>query len=94
MINLVSCEVTAHAETRADERLKWSPETLKKMADRALNFGAKPADYSGKLRRYLDRECMVYHSKIRIYGEHVYCFKGDDTLVTVFRIPNKLKSRL
>ena len=90
----MSVVLTRHAEARADERISWSPAILQKMAARALEFGRPPAEFSGRFRRYLDGKAHAHGTRLRVYGQHPYCFGTEDALVTVFPLPSEFHKYL
>lgn len=94
----MNAALTHHAEVRADERIGWSPEILGKMAARALERGREPGAFSGRFRRYLDGKAMAHHTRLRVYGQHLYCFgttgSGADVLVTVYPLPSEFHKYL
>lgn len=85
--------ITHHANQRADERIGWDSDTTARMAAKALDSGIRHSDVSGSLNRYLTK---LYHTGVqpnntRIYGEHVYLFKGT-TLITIIPLPRKYRN--
>jgi hypothetical protein len=88
-------EISKHAFDRAKERLNWTKQVLEKMAFLAFNNGLKHRDTKGKLKKYMDKLWFDYKfcNNARIYGEVMYFFKGE-VLITVYQIPNNLKTNL
>ena len=86
--------VTQHAYDRAKERLRWRPEVLDKMAEKAFVDGVEHKDTKGSLNRYITKLWLEYRraNNIRIYGENIYLFCGN-ALVTVFQLPNNMRKR-
>lgn len=78
--------LTKHGKERAGERVGLNAGAAERMARRTLERGRRPADVSGRLRRYLDSLSIEHGTTPVIYGEHVYCFSGE-TLVTVLHLP-------
>lgn len=81
-------KLTYHAQDRMKERAGLRGDAQKKMADKAMSEGAKPADFAGSLRRYLDGLARRDGAVVRLYGEKVYLF-ASDRLVTVLNLPRK-----
>lgn len=85
-------KLTHHAADRADERVSWPKGVTEKMAEKAFNVGIRRADVSGSLNRYLfylEKNGQIADTA-RIYGEHVYLFRGS-VLVTIFPLQSKYK---
>jgi hypothetical protein len=89
-------QVTQHAFLRARERFHWRPETLLRMADRALRAGYAPGDAAGSLRYFLESKVSTKTASCPfLYGQNVYVYcreahSADVTLLTVYRAPNEL----
>lgn len=81
--------ITKHAYNRARKRLSWRPETLERMAKRALRKGIKHDDADKILDQFFIKTYKNQYkaNNVRIYGENVYIFK-DRVLLTIFRAPN------
>ena len=87
----VTVTVTEHADTRMKERLGLPRKARQAAAQRAFDRGKRHADVSGRLRRFLDAKWFDHHcDNVRIYGEHIWFFRGT-TLVTVYEIKKDLK---
>lgn len=84
--------ITNHAAQRTKERLGISKRISKKNADKALQLGIRHSDTSGSLHRYIDSLYLKQQiaNNIRIYCNNVYIFH-DDTLITVFPLPQKYR---
>lgn len=84
--------ITNHGYQRINERVGLSKDAAEKMASKALERGIKHSDTTGSLNKYLS--FLFFHNKTanncRIYGEHVYLFKGT-ILITVLHLENKYK---
>lgn len=81
--------VTFHAEDRADERMKISPKAIAKLAETAREKGIRFEDTAGRLRRFLDLKRHEHPgTQCRIYGEHLFWFRGE-LLITVYRVQPK-----
>lgn len=87
--------ITSHAEKRLRKRVGLNKSSLQKIADKALKYGISHSETSGSLRRYIDKLYLSERNanNIRIYGEHVYLFRGN-TLITVFGLPSKFHKRI
>lgn len=85
--------VTNHAAKRTKERLGIPKRISEKNADQALKLGIKHSDTSGSLHRYITSLYWKQQTanNIRIYCENVYIFHND-TLITVFPLPQKYRS--
>lgn len=84
--------LSVHASIRGEERLNLSPQSMARLADKALDIGFPRNQFSGSFGRYLDALYFKYRraNNIRIYGEHVYLFH-DTTLITLFPVPREYK---
>lgn len=73
------------------ERCGFTKGSADRMAQRALDFGMKHNECSGKLKRYVDS--LYFANKtannIRLFGEKAYIFHND-TLITVLQVPRNL----
>lgn len=85
--------ITNHAYERAKERLGWTQKVLEKMSSKALSEGIRHSDTKGRLNKYITATYFSYKTanNIRIYGENVYLF-DKDVLITVYQLPNNLRS--
>lgn len=86
-------EITRHADKRLKERLGLPRSARSRIAEKAFLNGKTHADAKGKLKRYLDGCWLSYKTcnNVRLYSEHIWFFKGN-RLITVYDIPNKMKS--
>ena len=85
---------THHSRERIKERLGLSKRLADKLATQAYERGHRRTEYSGSIRRYLDKEYEYKggaHLDIRVYNQHVFIFDGT-ILVTCWRLPNKYQS--
>ena len=84
--------VTKHAMKRTKERLGLPKRVSEKNAEKALLYGIRHKETSGSLHRYI--EVLYWKNQaannIRIYCNSVYIF-NDDTLITVFPLPQKYR---
>jgi hypothetical protein len=80
---------TNHATQRADDRLNWNEETLKRLESKIWRLGITYQEATGRLKKYF---IYLYEShgkvanEIRIYGRNVYIYK-DGLLITVLDLP-------
>lgn len=91
-------KVSDHGTDRMRERLGIPKKAAARMAEKALIEGTPHYEFSGSLRRYLD--WIVLHDLprhgakvVRVYGQHVFLFGLDDTLVTAWLLPAKYKNK-
>lgn len=84
-------DITKHAYKRAKKRLRWSKETLNKMAATSLEKGLSHSDCKGRLNRYVTRiwNKNKNANNIKIYGENIFIFR-DLILITIYRVPNNI----
>jgi hypothetical protein len=83
--------LTAHAHDRMKERLGLPKKAHEAAAQRAYELGKGHADARGRLKRYLDGQWKDHPGSVpKIYGEHLYFFKGN-VLITVYEIPKNLR---
>ena len=87
-------EVTRHAHKRLRKRVGVPKSAVQSNARKALEFGITHAETTGGQHRYLD---YLWHqhetaNNMRVYCGYVYLF-CDDTLVTVFPLPEKFRKR-
>lgn len=85
--------VTKHGGRRAVERLGIPKRSVERMADRALADGARHADFSGSMRRYLDGVFLRYGkaNNMRVYNQHLFIFDHDN-LITAWALPPRYRS--
>lgn len=93
--NLNPVAITEHAYERAKERLSWKSKVLDKMAEKAFLKGIKHKDTKGSLNKYVTSLWFKYKhaNNIRIYGENIYFF-SDNTLITIYQLPNNLRKHV
>ena len=87
-------DVSAHAEERMTERLGIKKSATDRMAQRAFERGSDHSQYSGSFRRYLDKLILSHNysaKAIKIFGEHIYLFGNNMTLITVLQVPTEYK---
>lgn len=84
--------VTKHAKKRVKERVGISKKLVEKNAEKALKFGIKHSDTTGRLNRYFSHLYFVNKNanNVRIYNKKVYIF-CDERLITVFDLPQKYR---
>lgn len=87
-------EVTRHAHKRIRKRVGIPKSAVQSNARKALEYGITHAETTGGLHRYLD---YLWHqhetaNNMRVYCGSVYIFH-DDTLITVFPLPEKFRKR-
>lgn len=93
----MQAKVTKHAALRIRTRLGLPRRAVERAASNAMARGRKRTEFSGPLRRYLDK---VYHkgvadnaaTDIRVYGQFIYLFAGP-YLLTCWRIPAKFRPK-
>lgn len=80
--------MTKHGTQRTKERLGISKKLADKNATKALRYGVRHSDTSGKLKRYCDGVYLNHENgnNLRIYNRHVYVFYNE-ILITVFCLP-------
>lgn len=94
----MSIEISHHAFERMHERLGLNKKAIIRMVEKAYELGLTHNQASGNLYKYISQQHNLYKHKgncIKIYGENMFVFnKQVDRviLVTVFQLPNNLKS--
>ena len=90
---MVEIMLTKHAIDRARDRLSLSEKSLQRLSEKAFFEGIKHGDTKGKLNRFISRKYFnnPAATNIRIYGEVIYFFSSDFTLMTLYQIPNEIK---
>lgn len=84
--------VTHHGEERLAERCGLSRKAQLRHAEAALREGFRQSDFTGKLRRYLDKLAMSHPGTWpAVHGEHVFIFGAGDALVTVLHLPHEFR---
>ena len=84
----MNIEISNHAFDRMHERLGLNKKAIIRMVEKAYELGLTHSQTSGNLYRHKG-------SCIKIYGENVFIFNQQVNkiiLVTVFQLPNNLKS--
>ena len=82
--------ITKHGDKRTRERLGINKSAVEKNTKKALEFGIKHSETTGKLYKYItalyfnNPDC----SNIRIYNRNVYIF-NKNILVTVMQLPQR-----
>lgn len=85
--------VTQHACERGRQRLNLRPKAMVRLASHAFNRGHSPGDYAGRFRSFLEAQQRRTACAIRVHGEHLYIFSGDEApvLITVTVIPSRYR---
>lgn len=86
-------DISKHAEKRMRKRLGLSKSTVERQFGQALEKGKKQADFTGKLRKYLDRKAIEYHATPYILGQNIYWVKNN-RLITVYQVHAEYKKYL
>lgn len=86
--------LTDHAIERLKERVGLNRKAGQRTAEKAYHHGTPPEATTGDLRTWL--ECLrcsaTNATNLRLYGQHLYLFKGA-ILITVYWVPKEhLKS--
>ena len=94
----MNIEISRHAFERMHERLGLNKKAIIRMVEKAYELGLTHSQASGNLYKYISQQHNLYRHKgscIKIYGENVFIFNQQVNkiiLVTVFPLPNNLKS--
>ena len=94
----MNIEISNHAFDRMHERLGLNKKAIIRMVEKAYELGLTHNQASGNLYKYISQQHNLYRHKgscIKIYGENVFIFNQQANkiiLVTVFQLPNNLKS--
>ena len=94
----MNIEISNHAFDRMHERLGLNKKAIIRMVEKAYELGLTHSQASGNLYKYISQQHNLYRHKgscIKIYGENVFIFNQQVNkiiLVTVFQLPNNLKS--
>ena len=94
----MNIEISNHAFDRMHERLGLNKKAIIRMVEKAYKLGLTHNQASGNLYKYISQQHNLYKHKgscIKIYGENVFIFNQQVDkiiLVTVFQLPNNLKS--
>lgn len=87
--------MTKHADQRMKERLGIQKCSLSRVEKNALKRGKSHRDFTGKMRKHLDG---LYLSRgtannMKVYQQSVFLFENEN-LITVIKLPNRLKKLL
>ena len=94
----MNIEISNHAFERMHERLGLNKKVIIRMVEKAYELGLTHSQTSGNLHKYISQQHNLYKHKgscNKIYGENVFIFNQQVNkiiLVTVFQLPNTLKS--
>ena len=94
----MNIEISNHGFDRMHERLGLNKKAITRMVEKAYELGLTHNQASGNLYKYISQQHNLYKHKgscIKIYGENVFIFNQQVNkiiLVTVFQLPNNLKS--
>ena len=93
-----SINISSHAEQRLKQRLGLPIRAARRAALNAYIRGARHGDFKGPLRKYIERRRKTGYDEnsaddIAVYAGNLYCFAGT-TLITVWPVPEKLKSMM
>ena len=94
----MNIEISNHAFDRMHERLGLNKKAMIRIVEKAYKLGLTHNQASGNLYKYISQQHNLYRHKgscIKIYGENVFVFNQQVNkiiLVTVFQLPNNLKS--
>jgi hypothetical protein len=82
--------MTHHGDKRMRERIGLPKSAVRRMEESARLDGIRREEFSGSIRRYLDKQFVEggRDKDIRIYSQHIFIFKGE-TLITCWRLPHK-----
>lgn len=87
-------KVTKHANLRIRKRCGLPRKAVEATVFKAIEYGLKMSDVSGKLRKYIDYLYFSHDkiaSNIRVYGDYVYIFSNTD-LITVIPLPMQYRN--
>jgi hypothetical protein len=81
-------KISDHGEHRVRERLGLKKKAVARLAERALTEGATHAQFSGRMKRYLDRVFLEHRNagNMRVLNGYLFLFSGE-TLVTCWALP-------
>lgn len=84
--------VTDHAEERVRKRLGLNRKAVDRQAQAALEKGARPSQFSGSFRRYLDGVALKERkaNNLRVHAGSLYLF-ADAVLITCWPVPPKYR---
>jgi len=91
MKNDQTVKLSEHAIDRARERFKWNRSALERMTAKALAEGVGSGDFSGSLKRYLDKLQIQHRHRDVILGDVIFVF-GNETLITVLNLPKEFRN--
>lgn len=88
-----SVRISDHGGQRGTERLSLSSKAFARTAAIAFKEGLRHDETTGPLKRYFDKVFLSgsHASQIRAYGQHLYLFSADETLITVLLLPPLLQ---
>lgn len=82
---------TDHSIDRLHDRMKIPKKSSDRVVQNALDRGHRRTDYTGSIRRYLDK-LYLSHNKdadnIIVYSNMVFLF-DENVLITVVNLPSK-----
>ena len=85
--------LTSHGRKRGKERCGLNAKALERTAAVALADGLHPKHTNGRLRRYLDGLSIGHKgTRHRVHSNHIYCFGGEDVLITVLELPHAFRN--
>jgi len=86
-------KITEHAYDRAKKRLRWSENTLDRMAINIFVKGISKDNAKGKLKSFFvkinDRNNQC--NNIRIFGNNIFYF-NNNVLITIIPLPLEIKN--
>lgn len=88
--------VTKHAEKRLKERSGLSKKSVQRIAEKAFLNGITENETNGYLRQWI-MNIKYRNNRPRIckaYGDKLYIFDEQQTLITVLQIPTNMHSQL
>lgn len=88
-------KLSTHGKKRIKERVGATGKTdVKRNAKRAWRIGIKHSETSDTLHRWMDAEFLKYRTgtNMRLYNEFLYIFGRDNILITVFEVPENIKT--
>lgn len=85
--------LSEHAETRMRKRFGLNRKACLRKAELAMREGRIRGDVKGKLRDYMDTLARRHEAKCnaKLYGEDVFVFALDGTLITVWPLAADLR---
>lgn len=85
--------ITEHGEERVRERCGIPKKAVRRLADKAFQFGLSHSETTGKLNKYITALYFknTNADNIKIYGDKVYIFSGN-TLITILNLPGSYKN--